>query len=171
MALVPRRVRVTSVALYSFIITNISGLSTTLVPLLRARYDSQHTFRFLAQPLAGTVATAAAVSSWSGPSGFSRAVDGGGSVVSMSPLSGVLGDVAAVVRLDGEGVGGNGGEVEGEEGLVEYSVSSTGSGGLRAAMLWMYPGMYVASSCEYCLGFFDSLEAKGSCCGTAPLTR
>ncbi|CAN0367481.1 unnamed protein product, partial [Hapterophycus canaliculatus] len=37
MALVPRHVRVTSVALYSFIITNISGLSTTLVPLLRAR--------------------------------------------------------------------------------------------------------------------------------------
>ncbi|CAN0544455.1 unnamed protein product, partial [Ectocarpus sp. 12 AP-2014] len=32
-ALVPRHVRITSVAMYNFIITNISGLSTTLVPL------------------------------------------------------------------------------------------------------------------------------------------
>ncbi|CAN0530960.1 unnamed protein product, partial [Ectocarpus sp. 8 AP-2014] len=55
-ALVPRHVRITSVAMYNFIITNISGLSTTLVPLIRGRYDSEHTFSFLVEPLAGAAA-------------------------------------------------------------------------------------------------------------------
>lgn len=121
MALVPRRVRVTSVALYSFIITNISGLSTTLVPLLRARYDSTHVFHFFAEPLAGsggaTTINAAVGSNSADHSsavGFLRATSGG----------------------DGEGTG------------VEFSVSESGSLGLQKAMLWMYPGMFLASSGE-----------------------
>ncbi|CAM9719706.1 unnamed protein product, partial [Choristocarpus tenellus] len=46
MALVPRGVRVTSVALYNFIITNISGLAAALVPMIRAYYETERTFYF-----------------------------------------------------------------------------------------------------------------------------
>ncbi|CAM9960051.1 unnamed protein product, partial [Discosporangium mesarthrocarpum] len=40
MALVPRRVRVTSIALYNFIVTNVSGFAAALVPPLRSLYNN-----------------------------------------------------------------------------------------------------------------------------------
>lgn len=125
MALVPRHVRVTSVALYNFIITNISGLSTTLVPLLRAHYDSPRVFRFYAAPLAGAAATAAA-----------NAVSSSDPASGLRSLSSVMGLEAAMA--DGGGKAGNA--------VVEFSVSEPGSRGMQAAMLWMYPGMFLASS-------------------------
>lgn len=127
MALVPRRVRVTSVALYNFIITNISGLSTTLVPLLRARYDSTHVFRFFAEPLAG--GGGAAISAAAG-----AATAAGGS--NSADHSSAVDLLRATSGGDGEGTG------------VEFSVTESGSLGLQKAMLWMYPGMYLASSGE-----------------------
>lgn len=200
MALVPRNVRVTSVALYNFVITNISGLSTTLVPLLRARYDTPHTFRFFAEPLAGAATATAAIanvnatdiayaaakaavnaavdatatasgsasgSASGGDSGgaggiasisdsVSDSVSGGGSAGEWSgPVSGLTmlsspsspvptqaGDLRAAAAV------GRGGGWAGGGGAVEFSVSTNGSRGLQAALLWMYPGMFLASSGE-----------------------
>lgn len=147
MALVPRRVRVTSVALYNFIITNISGLSTTLVPLLRARYDSTHVFRFFAEPLTG--GTAAAIAAAAAAAGAKAAVGGSNSTdpvaatatatasaILLSSSSSDVGLLRAKGSWDGEGTG------------VEFSVTETGSLGLQKALLWMYPGMFLASSGE-----------------------
>ena len=238
MDLVPRNVRVTSVALYNFVITNISGLSTTLVPLLRARYDTLHTFRFLAEPLAGAgaaatatataafgaaataattaaattaaatdaVATAAAAaaaavyptasatadatananvtdiahvaanatataaalvtanaaatasdSDVGGASGIDSAsafLSENGSTGEWSgPVSGLmmLSSSSSVstqaVDLRTSAVGHGDGWAKGGD-AVEFSVSAPGSRGLQAAMLWMYPGMFLASSGE-----------------------
>eukprot|EP00904_Undaria_pinnatifida_P007739 jgi/Undpi1/4095/HiC_scaffold_16.g07462.m1 len=112
MALVPRRVRVTSVALYNFIITNISGLSTTLVPLLRARGSGSDSDSSL---------------DWSGP------VSG----LMMLPSSSAV----STTQADGLGAAAAGGKD-----AVEFIVEAHGSRGLQMAMLWMYPGMYLASS-------------------------
>lgn len=191
MALVPRRVRVTSVALYNFIITNISGLSTTLVPLLRARFDTTHTFRFFAEPLAGaatgataaaaaaaaattaavtaavtTAATAtstaaafananatdivyaaadAAVAASGNPSGSGS--DSDSSLDWSGPVSGLMmlpsSSAVSTTQADGLGAAAAGGKD-----AVEFIVEAHGSRGLQMAMLWMYPGMYLASSGE-----------------------
>lgn len=142
MALVPRHVRVTSVALYNFIITNISGLSTTLVPLLRARFRSPHVFHFLAEPLAGAAAAAAGAGAGAAAVSSARAIGASSPAVSWSTSIGALDGAIAT--------GAEGGEGE----MVEFSVSDQGSRGLRVALLFMYPGMYLASSGEKrCLHF------------------
>lgn len=138
MALVPRHVRVTSVALYNFIITNISGLSTTLVPLLRSYYNESHVFRFVAEPLAGaaTVGVTAAAAA--------AAIANANHEGSFLPESGLRNEPPSrgleeiLLGIDAMDVGE----------LVEVTVTEAGSHGLQAAMLWMYPGMYLASSGE-----------------------
>ncbi|CAM9515980.1 unnamed protein product, partial [Ectocarpus sp. 4 AP-2014] len=139
-ALVPRHVRITSVAMYNFIITNISGLSTTLVPLIRGRYNSEHTFSFLVEPLAGAAAAAAAAAAASSSlSARSGGGDGDSGRMLLSSPSGLAGAGAAEAVVAAPA-----------EGPVEVSVSEAGSHGLQAALLWMYPGMYLASS-FFCL--------------------
>lgn len=149
MSLVPRRVRVTSVALYNFIITNISGLSTTLVPLVRANYDASHVYHFFAEPLAGAAGAIAAgnVADNAAAAGSGLlSVSGGGHFLRL--ISGVGGSfVGDGVREEGHALvsrssGGGGAGVS----LVEFEVSTNGSHGLQAAMLWMYPCMYLTSS-------------------------
>lgn len=163
MTLVPRHVRVTSVALYNFFITNLSGLCTLLVPPIRARYDSPHIFSFFAEPLAGaaaagaatvTAAAAAGASSWAAlPGASTGGGDGGGggsggSLPSL-PLHGLLGEGASVVGYDdGGGLGGDG-LGGGAGGPVEFRLAAPGSTGLRVAMMWIYPGLFLASSCEF----------------------
>eukprot|EP00903_Cladosiphon_okamuranus_P019176 g17638.t1 len=155
MTLVPRHVRVTSVALYNFFITNLSGLCTLLVPPIRASYDSPHVFSFFAEPLAGataagaaTAAAAAAAFSGGESSGGGGGVWGDGSVQSL-PLHGLVGEGAsAMTGYDGEGWGGGDEFGVGADDLdpVEFRLSAPGSTGLRAAMMWIYPGLFLASS-------------------------
>lgn len=153
MTLVPRHVRVTSVALYNFFITNLSGLCTLLVPPIRASYDSPHIFSFFAEPLAGAAAAAAATAAAAAAAfagGESGTGGGGGGSLPSLPLHGVLGDEAAMAGYDGGGWSGDefgGGAAEVDP--VEFRMSAPGSTGLRAAMMWIYPGLFLASSCEF----------------------
>lgn len=149
----PRNVRVTTLALYNFIITNISGLSTTLVPLLREYYAAPHVFEFSAEPLADTAyraaASAIAASSMDGGHfGMVESASRSGLLLSRSELgSGSAGGGGLVNAL---------GVLEGVEAgdMMDFKVLRTGSRGLQAAMFWMYPGMFLASSgewfCEAC---------------------
>lgn len=179
MSLVPRHVRVTSVALYNFFITNLSGLCTLLVPPIRARYDSPHIFSFFAEPLAGaaaagaaTVAAAAATaaSSWPWPGGEDGSGgDGGwgGSLPSL-PLHGLLGEGMSMAEHDG--VGWSGGELGGgADDPVEFRLSAPGSTGLRVALMWIYPGLFLASSCEFF--FFKEAEESVSPFVETPFSR
>eukprot|EP00752_Nemacystus_decipiens_P014368 g12780.t1 len=162
MTLVPRHVRVTSVALYNFFITNLSGLCTLLVPPIRASYDSPHLFSFFAEPLAGAAAAgaataAAAAAAFAGGESGSAAEGEGGDATPLS-LDGLLGEGGSMAGYDGEGWSGDefgGGAAEVEP--VEFRLSAPGSTGLRAAMMWIYPGLFLASS-FFCLAAIVALH-------------
>lgn len=130
MSLVPRRVRIMSVALYNFIITNISGLSTTLVPLLEDFYGSSHVFRIVAEPKAGEL-----------PLGNSTHTALGSRVDSLGYTS--MGELSEITTVDMPSRA----DALHESG-VEFEIPGMGSKPLQAAMLWMYPGFFLASSGE-----------------------
>lgn len=131
MELVPRHVRTTSVALYNFIITNLSGLATTLVPLLASWFDVCHVFEIMAAPLAGDSV-------------------GGSPVVSIFELDYGCRGFASVDEergpaFDGLGVVDHADAAMSQE-RVSFQVIAKGSHGLQAAMLILYPGFYLISS-------------------------
>lgn len=164
MSLVPRKVRVTTLALYNFIITNISGLATTLVPLLRKYYAASHIYRFFAEPRASaTGAAAAAIAAANADGrhyGTGDLASGSGFLLRSDDVVGLVSGATAA-GYGGLGSGGAGGDGLGDAfgvregvedgGVVEFEVPMTGSRGLQAAMFWMYPGMYLASSGEWCV--------------------
>lgn len=144
MTLVPRHVRVTSVALYNFFITNLSGLCTLLVPPIRASYDSPHIFSFFAEPLAGAAAAGAATAAATAAA-FSGGESSSGSYVGWKEIEG-----GSTAGYDGRGWSGDefgGGAADVDP--VEFRLSAPGSTGLRTAMMWIYPGLFLASSCEF----------------------
>lgn len=166
MTLVPRHVRVTSVALYNFFITNLSGLCTLLVPPIRASYDSPHVFSFFAEPLAGAAAAGAATAA-----AAAAAFTNGGGGEGEGGGQDLVGGGAYGAGYDGGG-GWGGDELGGGAGNpVEFRLSAPGSTGLRAAMMWIYPGLFLASSCEFrFVSFrFGGWSRRGGICFSSDL--